>query len=63
MTAASPQTRGLTLILEHCARLNSEETDRPAAVTRLQKAIGDELARMLMNALAGDHRRGVPRVI
>jgi hypothetical protein len=59
MDAADPQTtRGLTLILEHCARLNSIEHGhgRPTAVIRLNQAIGDELARLLLTALAGDHR-------
>ena len=56
MNAAAPHTsRGLALILEHCARLNSFEHARPSAVIRLQQAIGDELARLLLTALAGDH--------
>jgi hypothetical protein len=63
MTAASPQTRGLTLILEHCAGLNSEAKGRPAAVARLRLAIGDELARLLLSSLAGDHRRSLLRVV
>jgi hypothetical protein len=49
-------SRGLALILEHCARLNGIEHGRPTAVLRLNQAIGDELARLLLNALAGDHR-------
>jgi hypothetical protein len=56
MTAAAPQTRGITLILEHCARLNSDESARPAAAARLRQAIGEELARLLLHSLAGDHR-------
>jgi len=57
MDAAKPHTsRGLALILEHCARLNSVEHGRPTAVIRLRQAIGDELARLLLAALAGDHR-------
>ena len=53
----SPQTaRGLTLILEHCARLNTIEHVPPTAVIRLHQAIGDELARLLLSALVGDHR-------
>ena len=55
--AAPPQTsRGLALILEHCARLNGIERGRPTAVFRLHQAIGDELARLLLSALVGDHR-------
>jgi hypothetical protein len=62
-TAASPQTsRALALILEHCARLNSIEQGRPTAVIRLRQQIGDELARLLVTALAGDHSTR-PRVV
>jgi len=57
MEAAKPQpTRGLALILEHCARLNTIQHVRPSGVYRLQEAIGDELARLLLSALVGDHR-------
>jgi hypothetical protein len=63
MTAVSPQTRGLTLILEHCARLNSEDEARPAAVARLRLAIGDELARLLLSSLASDRRRSLLRAV
>jgi hypothetical protein len=55
--AAPHQTsRGLALIVEHCARLNGVEHARPTAVLRLNQAVGDELARLLLRALAGDHR-------
>jgi hypothetical protein len=30
---------------------------QPTAALRLRQAIGDELSRLLVNALAGDHRR------
>ncbi len=57
MDAATPQpSRGLALILEHCARLNSIQHVGPTGVYRLQQAIGDELARLLLSALVGDHR-------
>jgi hypothetical protein len=62
MTAASPQTRGLTLILEHCSGFSADEA-RPAAVARLRLAIGDELAGLLLSSLAGDHRRSLLRVV
>jgi hypothetical protein len=63
MNAAPPQTsRGLALILEHVARLNSIEHGRPTAVIRLHQAIGDELTRLLLTALAGDHRAR-PRIV
>jgi hypothetical protein len=57
MNAAPPHpTRGLSLILEHCARLNTFEQGRPSAALRLEQLVGDELARRLLAALAGDHR-------
>lgn len=57
MDAAKQQpTRGLALILEHCARLNSIQHVGPTGVARLHQAIGDELARLLLSALVGDHR-------
>jgi hypothetical protein len=57
MNAAEPQTRAMRLILEDCARLNSLENVEPTAGLRLRQAIGEELAQLLLNALAGDHRR------
>ena len=63
MTAVSPQTRGLTLILEHCSGSNSEDKAPAAAVARLRLAIGDELTRLLLSSLAGDHRRSLLRVV
>ena len=55
MTAAEPQTRALTRILRDCARL--EDEGRPTGVARLRHAIGEEIARLLLSALSGDHRR------
>lgn len=57
MNAAEPQPRALDLILEHCARMQSLESLEPTAALRLRQAIGDELSRLLLNALAGDHGR------
>jgi len=57
MDAAEPQTRAMTLILEHCARMSSLDAVQPTASLRLRQAIGEELAGLLLNALAGDHRR------
>jgi hypothetical protein len=54
MDAAEPQTRAMTLILEQCARLERVE---PTASLRLRQAIGEELTKLLLSALAGDHRR------
>jgi len=44
----------MRLILEHCARLENLE---PTASLRLRQAIGEELAQLLVTALAGDHGR------
>jgi hypothetical protein len=57
MNAAEPPARAMTLILEHCARMNSLESVEPTAAFRLRQAIGEELSRLLLHALAGDHRR------
>jgi hypothetical protein len=46
--------RGYRLLLEHCAALTDDV--RPAAFQRLEKALGGELARLLVGALA--RRRG-----
>ena len=54
MTAAEPQTEALTRILRDCTRL---EDDEPTGVARLRHALGEELSRLLLSALAGDHRR------
>jgi hypothetical protein len=56
MNAAPSQTRGLALILEHCTRLNGIDNVGPTAIVRLRQAIGDELVRLLLAALVGDHR-------
>jgi hypothetical protein len=48
-------TEPLTRILHDCARLEEDERARGAA--RLRQALGEELARLLLSALAGDHRR------
>jgi hypothetical protein len=55
MSSLEPQTRALTRILDDCARLTDDE--QPPAVARLRHAIGEELARLLLRSLAGDHRR------
>jgi hypothetical protein len=55
MAAIEPQARALTRILDDCARL--ENVGQPTGVARLRHAIGEELARLLLSALAGDHRR------
>ena len=62
MNAAEPQTRALTRILEQCARLD-EQTLPPTAALRLRQAVGEELARLLIAALAGDHGRARLRAV
>jgi hypothetical protein len=50
------EERGDTLLLVHCAAVVDE---RPSAYSRLVDAVGGELARLLVFALAGPHgRRG-----
>jgi len=52
----SQPARGTGLLLAHCAALGVE---RPSAFTRLEAALGDDFARMLVAALAGPQgRRG-----
>ena len=48
--------RGAELLLEHCTALTHIADRRPPAFTRLEQALGDELARLLVGALA--YRRG-----
>jgi hypothetical protein len=52
--------RGSGLLLAHCAGLDIE--DRLPAAERLQQLIGRDLTRLLLVALAGDHRMGSPRL-
>jgi hypothetical protein len=46
--------KGFELLLEHCSALTDES--RPPAFHRLEQALGGELARLLVGALA--RRRG-----
>jgi hypothetical protein len=56
MNAETPNpSRGLGLILEHCARLSLRE-GRPPIASRLEERLGRELSHRLLSALAGDHR-------
>ncbi len=48
--------RGYELLLEHCTALTQSVNPRPPAFLRLEQALGCELARLLVGALAG--RRG-----
>ena len=49
-------TRGSELLLEHCSALERLEESRPSPVMRLERVVGARLARLLVSALAGDHR-------
>ena len=53
MTAAAPQIRGrgAELLLDHCEALDTEHR-RPTARERLERIVGDSLARLLIGALA-----------
>jgi hypothetical protein len=44
--------RGAELLLEHCTALTHIADRRPPAFTRLEQALGGELARLLVGALA-----------
>jgi hypothetical protein len=53
-------SRGPSLLIAHCTTIDSE--DRLPAADRLERLIGPDLTRLLLVALAGDHRmasRGV----
>jgi hypothetical protein len=44
--------RGSELLLEHCTALYWPADSRPSAFHRLEQAVGGELARLLVGALA-----------
>ena len=48
--------RGPSLLLEHCTALTRAEHARPPAFYRLEQAVGGELARLLVVALANRRR-------
>jgi hypothetical protein len=48
--------RGSGLILEHCAALDRLEEARASARSRLEAALGDDLARLLVGALTTGER-------
>jgi len=52
----APSGRGGVLLLEHCAAFDRPDEARPRAFARLEEAVGGPLARLLLGALAGDHR-------
>jgi hypothetical protein len=59
--ASLPQgERGFELLLEHCAALTRASTARTPAFERLEEALGGQLSRLLVVALA---RHRAARVI
>lgn len=48
--------RAEELLLAHCAALGAADARRGPVVARLRRLIGPELTRLLLVALAGDHR-------
>lgn len=60
VTAAEPQIRGrgAELLLDHCEALEPEH-GRPTARERLERLVGDSLARLLIGALTTRRPRSV----
>jgi len=56
--------RGAELLLEHCAALTRTHDRRPSAFIRLEEALGNDLARLLVGALAARRaqRAAVPLI-
>ena len=48
--------RAVSRLLDHCSHVGRLAQAKPLARERLEVALGDELARRLVGALAGDHR-------
>ena len=59
-TEHSEAGRGAARLLAHCAAVERLSTGRRPAYARLEDAVGGDLARLLVGALAAAHR-GVPR--
>ena len=52
----SRNPHGIELLLAHCQVLNASDSPRLPVVDRLRELLGDDLTRLLIVALAGDHR-------
>ncbi|HET7855638.1 MAG TPA: hypothetical protein VFL41_04200 [Gaiellaceae bacterium] len=48
--------RAVSRLLDHCSDVSRVAQARPHVRERLEAALGGELARRLVGALAGDHR-------
>jgi hypothetical protein len=55
--------RGSALLLEHCAVLDRLDEARTPAVERLELALGGDLTRVLVTALARSGGRGRPHPV
>jgi hypothetical protein len=58
VSPASHHDRGYELLLEHCAALTRDGSRRAPAFERLEHALGEELARLLLMALARRRANG-----
>jgi hypothetical protein len=56
ITTPPDDGKAVSRLLDHCARVAFSAEARPLARDRLEAALGGELARRLVGALAGDHR-------
>jgi hypothetical protein len=56
---AANRLSGTTLLLLHCRALTGTDTLRPSPYHRLEAVVGDELARLLVLALAPGRRARV----
>jgi hypothetical protein len=52
----SSRPHGQARLLAHFAALDQLDDTRPSPLERLERAVGSRLARLLVVALAGDHR-------
>jgi hypothetical protein len=53
---AAAGSRGYELLLAHCELLETLDAERSSSFERLTASVGGRLARLLVSALAGDHR-------
>jgi len=49
-------TRGARLLLAHVAVLDDPRKSGGSGRTQLEQAVGNDLAKLLLSALVGDHR-------
>ena len=57
MTVSPPaDVKAVSRLLDHCTSFSGLAAAKPRPRDRLEAAVGGELARRLVGALAGDHR-------